>query len=246
MRVLTIGLQAGANRHGDLQPWNGHWYWSGKQAVYDEPVEEIQEKVITHYLANTTSAHYHFCPDLADTASNPVRLQHISYKEYYGDELVVFEDGLTLAATEKKRLKKEWAKRPKKEIRQTMKKHGLKRPEPAMSFPGKLLEQEGGIAMFFDPAEGQSFFTSFNELSQALAQEGRDHTENQREIISALFTDKGTSPAFVRRILKDGGIKSVKSVFLLSNHPSDLVQEYLLRREKGKYFKRQYPNILLV
>ena len=35
----------------------------------------------------------------------------------------------------------------------------------------------------------------------------------------------------------------MKSVYLLRVYPLDFVLEFLLRREKGKFFKKQYPKI---
>ena len=127
-----------------------------------------------------------------------------------------------------------------------MKKHGLKSPSPAMNLPRELLESKDGIGVYFNPEEGMEIIQDFDDLLAGLKKNGTGLTPGEEGAIRGWVLSESISPGFVRRLVGECGVESIKAVFLLSKHEEDYVMEYLMRRYKGSFYRPRYPTLTLV
>jgi hypothetical protein len=65
-------------------------------------------------------------------------------------------------------------------------------------------------------------------------------------VAAEFLTDAAISPAFVRRLATEHGVKSLAETFLMRNAPSELALEFLLRRHKGQFYRKRYPALSLL
>ncbi|MBE7554288.1 MAG: hypothetical protein HS126_24780 [Anaerolineales bacterium] len=76
-------------------------------------------------------------------------------------------------------------------------KPNLSPPSPSASLPPELLEQEDGLAVYFNAGEGQEIMTGFNDVVSGLKKRGQGLTEDETEAIRALIDSDAISPDFV-------------------------------------------------
>ena len=174
------------------------------------------------------------------------RENHAKFVAHYGGDLVVFPDGLTLAAAEQKRMAGEWRASGPDAAARVMREHGLEHPRPRMSFPPEFLNHEQGIGAFSNPNEGVEYSLRFNDMLSGLRKKGIGLTDKEIDALQHLLTDAAISPAYVRRLVADHGTESLTESFLMRNAPSGLALEFLLRRHKGQYYRKRYPALSLV
>jgi len=135
-----------------------------------------------------------------------------------GDELVVFRDGASAAATESKRLK----------------------------LPGLLeglVDATDQVAIFYHSGEGMEIFTAYGTLLSGLAMQNGVLTNEERDTLQDFIESDAISPAFVRRVIGETGSEAIERLYLLPEEANGV--EYLLRRFKGCYFRKRYPNLSL-
>jgi hypothetical protein len=83
---------------GSLLPWDGDWYWSGRQSVYDDlPAETIREIKQTFFHRMPAIA-YRYCKQQAQAAGETIDRQRREFVEYHGDDLAIYPDGRSMAA----------------------------------------------------------------------------------------------------------------------------------------------------
>jgi hypothetical protein len=231
---------------GSLLPWDGAWYWSGQQSVYDDlPAETIQEIKQTFFEKMPTVA-YRYCKQRVKAARETVNRHYREFIEYHGNDLAIYPDGLSMAADMQKlyRLYNEaiLAEMPA-EIKA---KHGLSSTVPDLSYPPELIKSEGGVGVYFNAGEGTEMMTGFNEVISGLKKRGQDLTEDEIEAIHSMMISDAISPGFVQRLVEDYGDESIAATFFIRDRSDKTYLHYLLRRYKGHFFRNRYPQVALV
>lgn len=230
---------------GALTPWRGEWYWSGEQKTFKNMSNEEEAKVRKEMLEKTSSIAYRYCPDEAEKARKLTQGIHERFVAHHGGDLVVFPDGLALAAAEQKRMAAEWATVDPEVVERSIMEHGLTHPRPRMNLPPEFLNHDQGIGVFANPEEGVEYKLDFHHLLSGLRKHGSDLNERELHSLRQFMTTTVVSPAFVRRMTKEHGAESIAESFLLRNGPSEWALEFLLRRHKGPFFRKRYPSLAL-
>ncbi|OGV65456.1 MAG: hypothetical protein A3K19_10230 [Lentisphaerae bacterium RIFOXYB12_FULL_65_16] len=227
---------------GSLVPWNGDWYASGEQQVFSDISDAHIEESGRDILRRCPTIAYRYCKDLSDKAMATIRCQFDAFVARHGDDLVVFPDGLALAADWQRAGREQFAARSPDEVQATMKRHGLENPWPRVSLPDALLNHENGIGVFDHPTQGQEIMQNFNAVVAAMRKRGRDLNATDLAMLRGVITDRVISPEYVQRLVRDHGADSILSAFLL---PRDCGYslDVLLRRYKGAHFRNRYPNV---
>ena len=232
---------------GSLIPWDGVWYWSGKQhrigTIPDKEIGELKENFLTKHPRIC----YRYHKELLEKAKASNDEQHSAFVEYFGNNLVFFADGLSMAsAIQKKDQHLYRSKLSGEELANLMERHKLKKANPDYAYPEQLLESNDGIGYFFNPQEGQEIMQGFDEIVSGFKKNGIDLTEEESGAIRSFIESEVISPAFVNRIIKDHGHESIAAAFLAKNNSSKECVEYLLRKYKGHFYRNRYPPISFV
>ena len=85
--------------------------------------------------------------------------------------------------------------------------------------------------------------TGYGTLLSGLKKQDDLLTPDEMEILQAFIEEDTISPAFVRRVIRDAGSSGLEKLYFLTNGTDGV--EYLLRRFKGCYYRKRYPNISL-
>jgi hypothetical protein len=246
MNVADCPFKAGMVVYGAVTPWRGEWYWSGTQKTFENLPEHEEASIRKEMLERSSSIAYRYCPAEAAKALELTRAIHAKFVAHHGGDLVVFPDGLALAASEQRRMEAEWRASDPDNVARVMRERGLEHPRPRMNFPPEFLNHDQGIGAFSNPDEGVEYSLRFNQVLSGLRKKGAGLTDEELDALRHLLTDAAISPAFVRRLASEHGGESLAETFLMRNAPSDLVLEFLLRRHKGQYYRRRYPALSLL
>lgn len=246
MNMANCPFTPGTVVYGAVTPWRGEWYWSGEQQSFGKLPEQEEAKIRKEMLERSCSIAYRYCPAEAAQAREFVRDNHAKFVAHYGGDLVVFPDGLALAAAEQKRMTAEWQARGPEAVAQAMQTHGLAYPRPRMTFPPEFLNHGQGIGAFSNADEGLEFLLHFNQVVSGLRKKGAALTDEEADALRHLVTDAAISPAFVRRLVGEHGAESIAETFMTRHTPPELALEFLLRRHKGHFFRKRYPSLSLV
>jgi hypothetical protein len=112
-----------------------------------------------------------------------------------------------------------------------------------MSFPRKYLDSAAGVAVFYHEGEGTEMLNGYFTLLSALNKQIDPLTQDEMEILQAFIEGEASSPAFVRRVIRDAGSEGIARLYFLPDGEDGI--EYLLRRFKGHYYRNRYPCISL-
>ena len=160
-----------------------------------------------------------------------------------GKDLVVYPDGLTMAADWQKELRWQWEQRPREEVEEAVEKHGLKKGRPEIKLPDDLLEEKDGLGVFLNPDEGKEIMPGFTTLVTGLKKKGEGLTGEEADSIRGFVESPSISPRFVRRVLEEHGDESVRTAFVLRGDLPGFWLECLLRSRKGQYYRKCYPSL---
>jgi len=231
---------------GNLVPWNGEWYWSGTQYTLDNVTDEALRELEDTFRRKSPEIAYRYCDALAERAKQANDLQYQEFIKYHGNDLVIYPNGLSMAADRQKELRLQWESKPKDVTTKAIEKFKLKKPEPDIPIPRDLLESENGIGVYYNPGDGTEIMTGFNNIVSGFRKRGKDlNDEEERGIRSFIWSDL-VSPKFVRRLTQEYGSESIEAVFLIRGDHDESHVDYLLRRYKGAYYRKRYPRIALV
>jgi hypothetical protein len=101
------------------------------------------------------------------------------------------------------------------------------------------------VAVFYHEGEGVEIMADFDVLRAALGKSRAALSADESEVLQAFVESAEISPEFVRRVISQYGSVGLAALYFLPT--GDLVEvEFLLRRFKGFYFRRRYPNISLL
>lgn len=247
VRMDTPGspFRVGQVVFGSLVLWDGDWYWSGEQQLYkDLPAKTIQEIKQT-FAQKMPSIAYRYCQPQAQMARETVDLLYREFVKYHGDELAVYPDGRALTAAMQELYRQHNEAMDSKTAAKTPAKRDLSLSRRDL-LPPELVGQENGIAVYFNASEGQEIMTGFNDVVSGLKKRGQDLTEDEAEAIHSLMDAEEISPDFVWRLVKEYGDESIAAVFLIDQTIHKTYLDYLLRRYKGHFYRKRYPQIALV
>lgn len=231
---------------GSVVPWEGEWYWSGMQYSYDDvPDEEIQQ-IKQDFSQRCPHIIYRYCDELAETARDMTRKDYQEFVSYFGDDLVPFPDGYTMAAAMQKLYEQRFKTAPTEAVEAFLKKHHLAKPSPNMSYPPELLESKKGIGLYFYPSEGIEIMNRFDDVMNGLKKRGRGLTEEEWESIKGVMRSEAICPQFMRKLIQEYGDESIASTFFIRNISNKVYLEYLFRRYKGHFYRNRYPSLSIV
>ena len=231
---------------GSLIPWRGEWYWSGEQRFTGDASQvDIAGLVQTMKRTNSHIVCRYSKDYEAQTRERASKL-HGKMLAFYGKDLVVYPDGLSMAADWQKELRSDWESRPKQEVEKVIEKHALVKGRPEIKIPRDLLEQKDGLGVFLNSEEGKEIMTHFTSLISGLKKKGNGLTKDEEDVIRGFFNADSVSPRFVRRVLEEFGDESVKAAFLLKGDLPGYWLDYLLRARKGIYYRKRYPSVSVI
>jgi len=240
-------FRPGSMVFGSLVPWGDYWYWSGAQRQYPAMDAAAVEDIRQSMIARSPSIVYRYRKDLLAQAVAGNERQYREFLDYHGGkQLVVYPDGLSMAADEQRRFRLMYEARSRKDVDRVMAERGLKNPWPNMKYPDHILNCVNGIGLHYDPQQGVEMMANFNDVAGGFAKQGRELTENEMEAIRAFIQSHSISPSFVRSIVREHGDASARAAFLLRDRGRAYALEYLLRRYKGSAFRKVYPNMSIV
>jgi len=242
----TNPFEVGQIVFGSLVPWDGEWYWSGEQAKLGNVGDDTLQELKKTFLRKVPEIAYRYCSQLAEKAEQAVDLHYHEFVKYHGNDLVIYPNGLSMAADLQKERRQQWESKPREAIARVMEEHKLKKPWPSMSFPRELLESENGVGVYCNSEEGPEMMTGFNNIISGLKKKGVNLNKDEESGIRSFVCSDSVSAKFVRRLTQEYGYESIESTFLIRGGHDESHLDYLLRRYKGAYYRKRYPRIALV
>jgi len=231
---------------GSLVPWRGEWYWSGSQRTWEKVDAAVIAMLKKQYLEKNSQIAYRYRPDLAAKARASVREHYGDFVKYHGGDLVVFPDGLSLAAAHQKRMREVYSAHSEGIVENVMKRHGLRNPWPTLVLPDDLLKHNNGIGAFFNADEGEEWMIHFNDVLSAFRKQAAVLTDDEVGGIRGIIESESISPAFVQRLVREHGSEAIGRAYMIRDFQPAPDLDWLLRRFKGKYYRRRYPAISFV
>lgn len=246
MEKPEVHFKAGQVVFGSLIPWRDEWYWSGQQSRLSAVSEQMIRQLRQEFLTKVPQIAYRYLPDRVEQARASLREHYAEFVRSQGDDLIVYPDGLTMAAELQKMYRLRNEALPPDILQAEMNKAGLSTPAPRMPFPRELIDNDNGVGVYFNPAEGQEIMVQFNEVLGGLKKRGINLTEDEEEALRQLLYSPAISPAFVQRLVREYGSESLATAFVIHEPADDTWLAYLLRRYKGHFYRRRYPHLTLI
>jgi len=228
---------------GSLVQWNKEWYWSGQQSYLGQVSQKMIKNIRGEFIEKSTLIVYRYCESLLERAKERIRVHYQNFVEFHGDDIVVFPDGYSMAASVQKQHRLEYEAAPRNSVEKIMRDKNLKNPWPNYSYPEGLLESENGVGLFFNPNEGQEIMREFDHIVNGLKKNGENLSENEIDCIKGFIESEAISPDFVKKIVNKYGSQSIAESYLFRDIENFDFLTYLLRIYKGPYFRNRYPNI---
>lgn len=229
--------------YGSVVPWRGEWYWSGSQ----QPLGEATQPRIDTFkesMRKQTNLACRYWKEQARLVQDRFAVSVKRMLAFHGTDLIVYPDGLTMAADGEREMKAAWAAHSPEDIAAAMKAHDLKNPCPKMEIPKYILEHDLGVAVFINPDEGKEILLGYHEVVSGLKKNGEGLTTVEVEALMGAMESAAISPAFVQRLLREhGGEASVMRAFMLARCDQCYGLEYLLRSRKGHFYRQRFPAI---
>ena len=236
-------FRAGQLVFGSLVPWRGDWYWSGEQELWDSPVPIDESKLQDTMKRQSSHILCRFWDEYRLQVQQRAAEFHKASLAHNGTDLVIYSNGLAMAADWQKELRAAWESHPSEEIAEVARRHGLKHGRPDMQIPADLREHDRGIGVFLNPEEGKEIMCDFDLLVAGLKRRGTGLTGEEEDAIQAFIDSDSISPAFVRRVLAEYGAESVRAAFRLPDAAPEYWLEHLLRSRKGHFYRKRYPTL---
>ncbi len=231
---------------GSLVPWRGEWYWSGEQRSWGDASGVDVDDIKQMMRRQSPKIACRYWKEYEAQVRERAAAQHDAMMAYYGKNLILYPDGLSMAADWQKELRRQWEEKDEQQLKEVIERHGLKDGRPKMNIPADLLDHKNGVGVFINPDEGKEIMEEFTSIIAGLKREGTALTEDEECCIRGLFEAKAVSPSFVRRVLDEYGSESVKTAFLLRGDQPSYWLDYLLRSRKGQFYRKRYPSMSVV
>jgi len=236
-------FKAGQLVFGSLVPWRGEWYWSGTQRVSQEATRAMVDDLKNRMVRQSSQVVCRYWKEYERQVRERAADLHLAMMKYHGNDLIVYPDGLSMAADWQKEMRQQWESRPPEEVKEVIERHGLKSGRPNMKLPEHLLNATGGIGVFLNPEEGLEVMTSFHLLLAGLGRKGEGLTDDEKDVTKGFISSEAVSPAFVKRVVQEHCGESIKAAFHLPKDSPDHWLDYLLRCHKGHFFRKRYPTL---
>jgi hypothetical protein len=239
-------FEAGQLIFGSLVPWRGEWYWSGEQQLFGNASDVDVDELRQNMKRNNSQIVCRYWKDYEVQVCQKAADLHEAMMAYHGKDLVVYPDGLSMAADWQKELRRQWDSKPPHEVKAVMKEHALAKGRPNMSLPKEFVDHRNGLGVFINPDEGKEIMQDFALLISGLQREGEALTEDEEEVIRGFVYSTAISPRFVKRVVGEFGGESVKRAFRLQSGLPSYWLDYLLRSYKGCFFRKRYPTVAVI
>lgn len=117
---------------------------------------------------------------------------------------------------------------------------------PETKLPDDILEEKNGIGVFWNPEEGKEIALGFNQIIAALGRRGTGLSEDEERAVRGLILSGELSPRFVRRLAAEHAEQSVLAAFMMTDRRGGCGLDALLRRHRGRFYRKRYPNLAVV
>ncbi|NLY00317.1 MAG: DUF3843 family protein [Rhodopirellula sp.] len=232
---------------GSVVPWRGEWYWSGEQRLVGNASGMDMGDLKRTMKRQSSGIVCRYSKEYETLVRQRMSEMHRKTLEFHGGkDLVVYPDGLAMAADWQRELRWHWEQKPREEVEAAVRKHGLKKGRPEVNLPKDLLDEKDGLGVFLNPDEGKEIMTHFTTLLGGLRKKGGGLTEDEEAAIRGFVESPTISPRFVRRVLEEYGDQWVNAAFVLKGDLPGYWLDYLLRSRKGHYFRKRYPTLSVV
>lgn len=232
---------------GSLVLWRGEWYWSGEQQLIGDAASvDVDDLKRTMRRQNPGIVCRYSKQYEAQIRRMMSEIHERTLAFHGGKDLTVYPDGLAMAADWQKELRWHWEQRPREEVEEAVRRHGLKKGRPEIKLPDDLLEEKDGLGVFLNPDEGKEIMSGFATLVAGLRKKGTSLSDDEQEAIRGFVESPAVSPRFVRRVLEEHGDESVKAAFLLRGDLPGYWLDWLLRSRKGHFYRKRYPTLSVV
>ena len=231
---------------GGLVPWRGEWYWSGEQTLWGDASDVDVDDIKQTMKRQNSQIVCRYWKDYEALVRQRASDLHDAMMAYHGKDLILYPDGLSMAADWQKEFRCQWESMDRQQVRQAIKKHGLKDGRPKMSIPTDLLEHKNGLGVFINPDEGKEIMQDFTSIIAGLRRKGEGLAEDEGHCLRGFLETDAISPRFVKRVLDEHGSASVKTAFLLRGDQPNYWLDYLLRSHKGRFYRKRYPSLSVI
>ena len=231
---------------GSLTPWRGEWYWSGEQRFIENPSQSLLDELKNIMVRRSPALVYRYDKECEKKAVELMAELHSSALAFYGNDLMVYPDGLSMATDWQREFRHNWASKPPEVVKEVVKKHGLKNNRPNISIPEDLLESKDGLGVFLNPDCGKEIMMQFDHVVSGFRRRGIGLTQAEEDAIRTFVYSDTISPMFVRRMVDEFGDESIKFSFRLEDTNESYWLDYLLRCHKGSFFRKRYPAVSIV
>ena len=226
---------------GSLVPYGNYYYWSGLQNGLGKVDTDYINTLKKDIVKNASAIVYRYDKTLLAKAQNDIKTHYNDFKAFFKDDLVIYQDGKSLAAALQKKDRQKFEEMSKEELQIFMQKNNLKNPYPAINLPQHILEEEDGIGVYFNPAEGMEIMTIFNDVKSAFSKKGIKLNQDEKEAIRELIISSQISVNFVQRLIRQYGSESIATTFFIENEESSI--NFLLHKYKGHFYRNRYPQL---
>jgi hypothetical protein len=232
---------------GSLVPWRGEWYWSGEQKAWTGATKLDVDDLKRDMKRRNSRIVCRYWKEYETQVRERASAVHERMLAFHGGkDLVVYPDGLAMAADWQREIRAQWEAESPEETEAIIKKYGLKKGRPDINLPQDLLEQKDGLGVFLNPDEGKEIMTHFTTLVAGLRKRGEGLTGDEEATIRGFVESGSSSPRFVRRVLEEFGSDSVRVAFVLKGDLPAYWLDYLLRSCKGHYYRKRFPALSVV
>ncbi len=226
---------------GGVVPYGEYYYWSGVQHRLGKVNVRELKKIRNDFVKKTTRIVYRYDKNLLNKALEDIKVHYSDFKSFFDNDLVIFKDGLSMAAALQAKDKQKYKKLSKEELNKFMKKNKLKNPSPNMNLPDNLLNAENGVAVYFNPNLGAEIMIGFDDIKRGFSRKGINLTDNEKEAIREFIMSDAISPNFVTKLINENGDKSIACSFLIKKDID--FTAFLLHKYKGHFYRNKYPEI---
>jgi len=231
---------------GSLVPWRGEWYWSGEQKLWGDASEVNVDDIKQTMKRQNSQIVCRYWKEYEAQVRQHASDLHDAMMAYYGKDLILYPDGLSMAADWQREYRCQWESKDQQQMKEVIARHGLEKGRPEMAIPKELLEHKNGLGVFINPDEGKEIMQDFTSVIAGLKRKGAALTEDEEYCLRGFFEADAISPRFVRRVLDEYGSESVKTAFLLRGDQPSYWLDYLLRSHKGQFYRKRYPSLSVI
>ena len=239
-------FKAGQLVFGSLVPWRGAWYWSGGQTARNDASDVVVDDLKRDMKRGRSQIVCRYWKEYAAQVRQQACDLHERMTAYYGKDLIVYPDGLSMAADWQKEFRSYFESACQHDVNDLIEKHRLKEGRTRLNCPKDLLEHTDGLGVFLNPDEGREIAPHFASLVSGLKRKGETLTGDQESAIAGFFDAHAVSPKFVKRTLDEYGDESVKTTFFLKGDLPSYWLDHLLRSHKGHYYRKRYPSLTVI